>query len=421
MRAKGIALLAGALLALTATPAVAQYVVSAKSGTVNYTEGRVLLDGQSVESSLTHYQDIKEGSVLSTESGRAEVLLTPGVTLRLGDHASFKMITNRLIDTRLELLSGQAVVEADAINKDTSVTIVVGSAAVSLPKPGIYHFSFSPAQVRVFKGEAAVLIDTETTLVGAGKTCPLGSAAVAEVKFNPADTDELDNWSHRRGELMAMANVSGANQFNTSGGLYIPSAGGYYGSAYMGGMVPGFGMGFGMPFMGCGGGFVPSAGLSGYGFWSYNPWYDMYTYVPCYGTLYSPYGYGMWSPRTVRTMAGGPGPGRGAGIARSPWRGAPARPIMALAVNGAHSPAFRGGSSMARGSGSAFVGQGAFSGYSASYGGGWAGRGDAGGGYSAGAGGYSSGGYSSAGGGVARGGGGGGGGSAAVAGGGGHR
>src|SRR5208282_2839921 len=132
------------------------------------------LDGHALESSLTHYPDIKEGSVLSTEEGRAEVLLTPGVTLRLGDHASLKMITNRLIDTRLELLGGKAVVEADLVDKNTSVTIVVNNAAVSLPKAGIYRFNFEPAQVKVFKGEAAVLSDSETRLVGAGRTCALG-------------------------------------------------------------------------------------------------------------------------------------------------------------------------------------------------------------------------------------------------------
>jgi hypothetical protein len=427
MKPTGIALLAGALLALTATPAVAQYVVSAKSGTVNYTEGRVLLDGQSVESSLTHYPDIKEGSVLRTEEGRAEVLLTPGVTLRLGDHSSFKMITNRLIDTRLELLSGQAVIEADAIAKDTNVTVVVNNAAVSLPKPGIYHFSFDPAQLKVFKGEAAVLLDSETKLVGAGRTCPLSDTAAAEVKFNPADTDELDNWSHRRGELMAMANVSGADQYNTGSGLFIPSAGGYYPAAYMGGMVPGFGLGFGMPFMGCGGGFMPYASLYNYGFWSYNPWYDMYTYVPCYGMAYSPYGYGFWSPGAVQTVVGSPK--RGVGITPGPWRGnpargpggLPARPALALAVNGAHSPGFRGGAGITRSYASGYVGRGGFSGFGASSSGSFA-RGD-GGGYSGGGGyssGVSSGGYS--GGGAPRGGFSGGGGAAAVAGGGGgHR
>ena len=32
--------------------------------------------------------------------------------LRMGDNASLKMLTNRLIDTRLELLSGSHIVEA---------------------------------------------------------------------------------------------------------------------------------------------------------------------------------------------------------------------------------------------------------------------------------------------------------------------
>src|ERR1017187_2896130 len=133
MKPIGIALLAVVLLALTATPGLAQYVVSAKAGTVNFTEGVVQLDGHTLESSLTRYPDLKEGSVLSTENGRAEVLLTPGVTLCLGDHASLKMITNRLIDTRLELLSGKALVEADRIDKHIRVPLLVNHAAVSLP------------------------------------------------------------------------------------------------------------------------------------------------------------------------------------------------------------------------------------------------------------------------------------------------
>ncbi|MGB7759838.1 MAG: hypothetical protein WBL61_08420 [Bryobacteraceae bacterium] len=440
MKPIGIAILAAALLALTATPGLAQYVVSAKSGTVNLTEGQVELDGHSVESSLTHYPDIKEGSVLSTEEGRAEVLLTPGVTLRLGDHASLKMITNRLIDTRLELLGGSAVVEADQIDNDTAVTIVVKNAAVSLPKAGIYRFTYSPAQVRVFKGEAAVLggsettVGQQTTLVGVGRTCALGDTTAAVKKFDSGDTDELDNWSRRRGELMAMANVSGANSFNSNGGLY--------GAGYAAGM--------GMPFMGCSGfGFAPSFGFGpafGYspamwgllnpyayqlsGMWSYNPWYSMFTYMPCFGGIYSPYGYAYSSPPAVqqgpkRGPTHGPthGPVAIAGHAPVPAH-APlslaGRVPLALAVNGSHTPGFRGGT------GAAFAapGHGGFAGYGGSGGGGGS---AARGGGSSGGGGFTGGGSTasaaSSGGGVSHGGGGfaGGGGAPSGGGGGGHR
>ena len=76
MKPTAIAILAGALLAITATPGRAQYVVSAKSGTINLTEGQVQMDGQKVDAAIARYPAIKEASVLRTEDGRAEVLLT---------------------------------------------------------------------------------------------------------------------------------------------------------------------------------------------------------------------------------------------------------------------------------------------------------------------------------------------------------
>src|SRR5581483_781685 len=36
--------------------------------------------------------------------------------------------------------------------------------------------------------------------------------------------------------------------------------------------------------------------------WIWNPWYGVYTYVPCNGIMYSPYGYRYWSPYTVGTV-----------------------------------------------------------------------------------------------------------------------
>ena len=93
-------ILSAAAMAWSAIPASAQMVVSAKSGVVNYTEGQVLLNGRAVESSITKYPEMKEDAVLRTEAGRVEVLLTPGVILRMGENTTLKLITNRLVDTR---------------------------------------------------------------------------------------------------------------------------------------------------------------------------------------------------------------------------------------------------------------------------------------------------------------------------------
>jgi hypothetical protein len=218
--------------------------------------------------------------VLRTEEGRAEVLLPPGVFFRLGESASFKMISNRLIDTRVELLTGSGVIEIDDIEKDAAVTVVLKDATVSLEKAGLYRFDTNPAQVKVFKGSADVKVNGQTISVGSGKLLSLGAVAAVE-KFDSNLTDALDRWSHRRAEVVANANVSAAKQAHYGGG------GGGYGNVY--------GIG-GNPCRGYGGYNTGPIIQHALGTWQYNPWYGFGTYIPCNGTLNSPYGYRMFSP-----------------------------------------------------------------------------------------------------------------------------
>src|SRR5260370_23254942 len=80
----------------------AQSVISAHSGVIHYTEGKVLVNDKAYETKTSEFGDLKENSVLKTEEGRAEMLLTPGVFLRLGENSSVRMTSNRLSDTRGE-------------------------------------------------------------------------------------------------------------------------------------------------------------------------------------------------------------------------------------------------------------------------------------------------------------------------------
>src|ERR1035438_2041878 len=119
-----------AVLALGALPALAQPVISAKSGVVSYVQGTVTVGGVAVKPSETKFPEVKENEILRTEEGRAEVLLTSGTILRTGDNSSFKMLTNRLIDTRVELRTGSHVVEVMEIQKDNNLTLAVKDATV---------------------------------------------------------------------------------------------------------------------------------------------------------------------------------------------------------------------------------------------------------------------------------------------------
>jgi hypothetical protein len=253
-----------ALLAALVIPASAQPVISAKSGLLSYGEGQVLLNDQPVEFSTTRFADVKENSIVKTGDGRAEVLLTPGVTLRMGENSSLRMVSNRLVDTRVELMTGSAVVEADMIAKDTNVTVVVGQGSVELPKAGLYRFNAEPAQVKVFKGDADVEVAGQTKAVSGGHMLSLATETASIEKFDTEDTDDLDRWSHRRGSYLAAANMSAARTLVSTGG--VPS---------MWGMA------------GC-----SSA-------WGYNSYYGMMTFLPCYGSLWSPYGYRFWSPYAI--------------------------------------------------------------------------------------------------------------------------
>src|ERR1700690_403126 len=148
--------LCAAILALAAISASAQPVISAKAGTGAKVEAKIYLGQQLVEESLTKFPDIKENGVVRTEEGRAEVLLTPGTVLHLGEKSSFRLITNRLIDTRLELLTGSAVVDAEQIAKDTNLTVVCKDGTIVLTRQGHYRLDAEPARIKVFAGVADV-------------------------------------------------------------------------------------------------------------------------------------------------------------------------------------------------------------------------------------------------------------------------
>jgi hypothetical protein len=258
--------LALGVLALAAgnTAAMAQSaVISARSGLIHYVEGQVYIGDQLVETKYGSFPEVKENQTLRTGEGRVEVLLTPGVFLRLGENSSFRMITNRLIDTRLEFLSGSAVVEAENIGKDNSVTVVYEDASVHPTRKGIYRFDAETSELRVYDGLAEVASGEQNIEVKDGQQISLLTLALK--KFDKNDTDALNRWSERRAEYDSMANVGAASTMRSS--LY----GGYAGDLSM---IPGG--------------------------WYWNSMLGMYGFVPGMGGMfYGAYGFPYFSPFDV--------------------------------------------------------------------------------------------------------------------------
>ena len=257
-----------AAVALSAGAGFAQNVISAKSGLVHYIEGDVSVAGKAVLDKQGVFAEVKKDEQLETGLGRAEVLLTPGVFLRVGEQSSIRMLKTSLDDTRLELVSGRSMVEADTPMKGNLVTVMYGEYATTFVKHGLYEFQASPAQVKVYSGEAQVTAGGQTVTVHEGRTL-FFTAALAQERFDAKDGDSLYRWSKVRSEYLSIANVSAARYSQDLGGGYQT---GLQGNGY---------------------------GYGALGSWAFNNSYGMYTYLPYNGIAYSPFGFAYFSPFTV--------------------------------------------------------------------------------------------------------------------------
>ncbi len=300
------------------TPAVfAQSVISTHSGVVQYVEGRAYLDGKLVDLKFGQFPDIKESQEFRTADGRAEVLLTPGVFLRMGENSSIRMISTRLSDTRVEVLSGSAMIESAEMPKDNAVRLAYKNDSIDLQKQGLYRLDTNPARFAVYEGEAVVTDSSGQLTLRGGKATNLGAVLQAESFDRKAeDQDALYRWSDRRASYVAQANVASASAASGNSSGY-----GYSGYG---------GLGYGYGYDPLGYGAYGAAGL-GYGFggfgynplflggWMYNPMFGMYTYLPYSGFGYSPFGYMYYSPTTVSYAPyyGGSGYSYGATPSRS--------------------------------------------------------------------------------------------------------
>jgi len=264
------------LMAFTTAVSSAQSVTSAHSGTLHYFDGAVTIDGVQVDSKVGKFSEIKENGLLRTGQGRAEVLLTPGVFLRVGENSAIKMLDNRLLSTRVEFLSGSAIVESDDPEvsvKDPAVTILYKDYEVQPLKYGVFEITSDPGQMKVFKGQANVVAGKIRTQVKEGRLLPFTAALLTE-KFDEKQGDDLYLWTRDRSAYLSAANMSSARTLASNG--YSMD------SLYLGGGYPG--LGFSSRFQGG---------------WYYNQGLSMYTYLPYGGTSWSPFGYGFFSPATI--------------------------------------------------------------------------------------------------------------------------
>jgi hypothetical protein len=203
----------------------AQLVVSVHSGVVHFSEGSVFIDDRSLEQKFGTFPNIKEGSALRTEEGRAEVLLTPGVFLRIDEDSSIRMISDSIKNTRVEFLEGSVILDSLDATGDSPVLITYKDCQIRFPKKGVYRMDASPPVFQAYSGEAEVTRDGKPSSVDPSHLYFFSLGLVTQ-KFGEGADDEFYQWSKDRSEFISADNRSAAQstadpgQFDSS---QIPS------------------------------------------------------------------------------------------------------------------------------------------------------------------------------------------------------
>jgi hypothetical protein len=169
------------------------------------------LDGRQLDNQNMGTAELDPGQVLTTSDGKAEVLLTPGIFLRLDDHSTVKMISLDLTQTQVEIEQGRAAVEVDQIFPQNQVQILDCGVTTQVVKPGYYEFDATHPEVMVFKGQAEVEVGNKWEEVKDHHELDLsGVANGAREKtanfYTRGAQDELFNWSSLRSQYLAEGN-----------------------------------------------------------------------------------------------------------------------------------------------------------------------------------------------------------------------
>jgi hypothetical protein len=233
----------------------AQSPHSARPGSINYVEGKASIGGENLGANSPGSVELEKNQTLTTEDGKVEVLLTPGVFLRVAENSSVKMVSPDLTNTEVEIVGGRATVEVLDIHKENNIRIDLNDVNTKLLNRGLYEFDAGQNQVRVFKGKAEVTAgDQKITLSGEHEiTLNAGGKLKAQGFDTRRYEDDFFRWCALRSGYLSEASVAGAR-------VYIGPGPGWYGPAWIG---PG---------------------------WYWVPNFFAYTFVPADRVYYSPFG-----------------------------------------------------------------------------------------------------------------------------------
>jgi hypothetical protein len=229
---------------------------TASPGVVNYVEGHATLNGQPLAPDVVGSAVVGPNQAVATTDGYVEVLLTPGAFLRVGHNSEVRLISVGLTGVNAQVDRGSALVEVADLIEGSRLTFAVNGVPVQIKKKGLYEFDAAQHAVRVLDGKAEVqeTANDKITLKKGDEVSVAGEPLKKhDFDVKAAKKEPLYVWSKVRSEQQSQANQHTADVILAGGGWYGPG-------------------------------------------WYWNPFWASYAFVPGSGMLYSPFGWGFYSP-----------------------------------------------------------------------------------------------------------------------------
>lgn len=184
------------------------YVISAKAGGVNYTQGKVAVSKDTRSGYLLKGDRLEIGDKVSTGAdGRAEILLNPGSFVRLGENTDFEFVSTSLDDLKIRLTRGSAMFELIA-DDEFDVLIETPKGSFKAVESGVYRVDVladGSGKISVYNGKAKV-VDANATEVKKSRTAVVNGNNVSVEKFDRGDKGDLEVWSKARAKELAKIN-----------------------------------------------------------------------------------------------------------------------------------------------------------------------------------------------------------------------
>ena len=215
--------------------------------------------------------------------GRVEILLNPGSYLRVAENSIVRINETKLDNVRVALDKGTVIVESAVFDKKVhALRIETAAGEIAIQKEGLYRFAADPEQnavdVAIRRGKAQWLPEGKPQVtLKSGKRFQLPvSSAGGELQYaniRKDQVDNLDNWSMRRAQYLVAASDRSSSWASNS----------WYSSYAQRGFRGG---------------------------WYFDPFFQMFTFIPFGSNYYSPYGFSYlgYNPyRLYRGYGGGGG------------------------------------------------------------------------------------------------------------------